>query len=336
MIRLAAAALIALAATQAAAQTTPALRTSALISGNIVRIGDLVDNVSSRKAKIAIFRAPNLGETGHVPASSVIDALRPHDVVGVQTGGISEIAVTRASRIVGGDEIRSRVAALLSQHLRVAATADISLTFDRPLQAIHLDPARNEELSAGRVTFEPRSGRFDLTLNSESATPVRLTGVAAEAYDAVVLTRPLARGEIVRAGDVTIQQRPKSDLQSDAFRDRTAAIGLSVRHPLRAGQPLRANDLTKPQLIQRNEPVVLLYEVPGIVLTARGKAEEAGAAGDIVNVLNAQSKRIIQGVVTGPGQVTVTSLTPRIATATANLAAVQPASHSSAARQTTE
>jgi flagella basal body P-ring formation protein FlgA len=60
---------------------------------------------------------------------------------------------------------------------------------------------------------------------------------------------------------------------------------------------------------------MILYEVPGISLTARGKAEENGSLGDTVNVLNVQSKRVIQAVVSGPGQVTVTSLNPRVATA---------------------
>ena len=56
----------------------------------------------------------------------------------------------------------------------------------------------------------------------------------------------------------------------------------------------------KPEIVQRNEAVTLVYEVPGIVLTMRGKALEAGAEGDIVNVLNVQSKRTVQGTVSRP------------------------------------
>ena len=66
----------------------------------------------------------------------------------------------------------------------------------------------------------------------------------------------------------------------------------------------------KPELVQRNETVTLHYEVPGIVLTMRGKALESGAEGDSVSVLNVQSKRTIQGVVTGPGHVTMTPPSP--------------------------
>jgi flagella basal body P-ring formation protein FlgA len=43
------------------------------------------------------------------------------------------------------------------------------------------------------------------------------------------------------------------------------------------------------------------------MLTVRGKALDAGAEGDVINVLNEQSKRTVQGVVVSPGRVMVTS-----------------------------
>ena len=48
---------------------------------------------------------------------------------------------------------------------------------------------------------------------------------------------------------------------------------------------------------------------PGLTLSARGKAMSDGAEGSVVSVLNEQSRRVIQGVVTGPGLVAVGSAT---------------------------
>ena len=64
--------------------------------------------------------------------------------------------------------------------------------------------------------------------------------------------------------------------------------------------------------MQRDQTVTLIYEAPGLYLTIRGKALESGTEGDVVNVLNLQSKRTVQGVVTGRGQVSVTVATPRL------------------------
>ena len=51
--------------------------------------------------------------------------------------------------------------------------------------------------------------------------------------------------------------------------------------------------------------VTIVYEAPGLLITLRGKANEAGAMGDVVSVTNPQSKRVLQAKVTGPGRVSV-------------------------------
>jgi len=78
-----------------------------------------------------------------------------------------------------------------------------------------------------------------------------------------------------------------------------------VRRPVRAGQVVATSDLTKPEIVARNDNVTIVFEVPGMILTVRGKANEAGAEGDTISVLNIQSKRIVQATITGPGRVSV-------------------------------
>src|SRR5262249_6730817 len=129
------------------------------------------------------------------------------------------------------------------------------------------------DLRALYTYYNARSGRFDITfeLADEAAqrSSQRYSGYAVETVPVAVTLRPLARGEIVKAADVTIERRPKAD-----FREGSAAAtgpaGLALRHQMRAGQPLRASDLMRPEIVQRNETVTLVYEAPGLVLTVRG------------------------------------------------------------------
>src|SRR5262249_33160688 len=65
--------------TGATTPTTPSLKRSVTVSSDIVRIGDLVDNAGA-SARIAIFRAPDLGQTGTVSAMRVVEAVRAHGV----------------------------------------------------------------------------------------------------------------------------------------------------------------------------------------------------------------------------------------------------------------
>jgi flagellar basal body P-ring formation protein FlgA len=101
-----------------------------------------------------------------------------------------------------------------------------------------------------------------------------------------------------------MERRPKAEVTGEAAsRDRT--LGMQLRRPMRAGTPIRVADIVKPDFVQRDQNVTVIYQVPGIYLTTRGKAIESGAEGDTISVLNLQTKRTLSGVVTGRGQVTV-------------------------------
>jgi flagella basal body P-ring formation protein FlgA len=118
---------------------------------------------------------------------------------------------------------------------------------------------------------------------------------------------------------VTVR-RPKSELGPNILRESEQAVGLAAKRSLRAGQVIRQADLAKPELVTRNEAVTIAYVVPGIVVSIRGQALEPGAMGDVINVLNVQSKKTLQATVTGPGRVSVTPVNARIANLPSNTA----------------
>src|SRR2546430_3965144 len=60
----------------------PVLKRTVTVSDDVVRIGDLVENAGII-ADVPIFRAPDLGETGSVPALRIADAGRAHALIGL-------------------------------------------------------------------------------------------------------------------------------------------------------------------------------------------------------------------------------------------------------------
>jgi flagella basal body P-ring formation protein FlgA len=297
----------------------PTLKRAAVVSDDIVRIGDLIDGAGPA-ANIAIFRAPDIGETGSVPAYQVLAAARAYGIERVDTQGTSEVAVTRAGRVLAAKDIEAAIVRTLVARGGVAGAGDLSVTLDREPSLLRLQSAG--DLHALYTYYSARSGRFDITfeLTDETArrSTQRYSGYAVETVPVAVTQRSLARGEIVRSADVAIEQRPKAEFREGAAAA-TNAAGMAVRHPMRAGQPLRASDLMRPEIVQRNETVTLVYEVPGIVLTVRGKAIDPGAEGDVISVINSQSNRTVQGTVTGPARVVVRSAAPRLVTSEAGL-----------------
>jgi flagella basal body P-ring formation protein FlgA len=327
-----AAAIVLATASNAAAQTalaSPTLRANVSVTGELVRIGDFVDQ-TGEQAQVALFRAPDLGTTGVVPVAQVIEALRAHNVIGVITNDIREVTVTREARTLSQREIETELGRALERRHGLGDAANLSLQLDRELRIVNLDASHRGGLSPIAVRYEPRSSRFDVTFEiarEQGASPTRLrfTGTAIETVEATVVTRSVDRGEILRNTDVAIERRPKSEAGFDPA-PRERAIGMQLRKSIRSGQYLRMADLAKADIVQRDQNVTLIYEQPGLYLTMRGKANEAGSEGDTITVTNLQSKRTVQGVVTGPGQVTMSTVAPRT---TASLSQDPPASEAS-------
>src|SRR6266851_2394142 len=183
-------ALLAAASTAASAQVSddviaaPVLRASVNVTGDVVRIGDVIDNAGSA-AQIAIYRAPDLGTTGSLQVAQVLSALRAHQVIGVDTRDLKEISVTRLARTLEGKDIEQQVARALERKSGLGDAANLSLTFDRDPGDVRLDASNTGSLQATSVRYEPRSSRFDVTLeisNETAGAPAKLrfTGTAIE------------------------------------------------------------------------------------------------------------------------------------------------------------
>ena len=290
----------------------PALRANVTVNGDIVRIGDLVENAGP-VADVPIFRAPDLGTRGTVAAERIIDAIRPQHLIGIDTRGLSEVIVTRASRSITPKEISARIAQALEGQYGFTTARNILVEFDREVRTLNVEPTATGDLQVLALTYNPRTTRFDVTFDLPSSAALRtqstrFTGIAFETIDAVTVDHPIERGAVLKASDLITQRRPKSE--GAAITDIRAAAGLAARHRIapRPTATRRRSDEAGDRTAQRHRDDRLR--------SARVHADPArpgagsGALGDTISVLNAESKRVVHGVVSGPGRVTV-STTPK-------------------------
>jgi flagella basal body P-ring formation protein FlgA len=313
----------------------PSLKAEATVARDIVRIGDLVENAGDA-ADIAIFRAPDLGQTGAVPTARVLEAIRRHGLAKIETHGVQEVVVIRPAREIGHKELEGQIVAALAANYRLAAAEDLSVTFDQSAQPLLVEPAAGDPRVI-RASYDRYSGRYDVTFELPSARAdatvrqkLRYTGTIAETAEVATPVRPLGRGDVIRADDVVIERQPKANVRPNAVSSLEQIVGLAARRPLRPGQILTAADVMKPEVVVKNEAVTITYEAPGMMLSVRGKALESGAEGDLVSVFNAQTKRTLQGVVAGPGRVAiVTTFAAQTAPDITGSIAAKPPSHRS-------
>jgi len=126
-----------------------------------------------------------------------------------------------------------------------------------------------------------------------------------EMMQIIVPAHDIARGSVIAESDLAVQSVPAGSISDSAIRNFAEVNGQEARRTLRTGEPLRANDVKHPTLVAKGATVTMVFEAPGIQLSATGRALTEGGLGDAVTVLNPVSYRQVQATVTGPGTVRV-------------------------------
>jgi flagellar basal body P-ring formation protein FlgA len=137
----------------------------------------------------------------------------------------------------------------------------------------------------------------------------------------VVPARDIARGDTISESDLAYVFVQPSNVMSGTATSMDALIGMQTRRVLRTGESVRNDDVRHPILVTKGSTVTMTFAMPGVELTATGKAMSEGGMGENVTVLNPVSYRQITAIVTGQGTVKAeagmgATVSPRMASIT--------------------
>ena len=121
--------------------------------------------------------------------------------------------------------------------------------------------------------------------------------------EVLTYARSLTAGEIVQPSDLVWAKMAAAPADSPS--DAEAVIGQAAKRPLRAGAVVQARDVGAAQVIKAGDIITVSYDADGVSLSMQGKAMGAAGVGETLAVQNTASKKIVQTVVTGPGQAAV-------------------------------
>lgn len=121
----------------------------------------------------------------------------------------------------------------------------------------------------------------------------------------VVIQKPLRRNETISIEHLARQSRETSNLPTDYISDPEQAIGKQATRNLTAGSVLSRQHYTALMLIKRGDRVSIQSARNGLLISATGLAMSDGSAGQVINVKNISSQRVVQGTVTNGGLVSV-------------------------------
>ena len=119
----------------------------------------------------------------------------------------------------------------------------------------------------------------------------------------VVAAHAISAGHTLQPADLQVLQRDRAGLPPGALQSESQADGRVLRFGVAAGQSITESMLSGPRLIHYGQAVSLIAEGDGVRLVALGIALQDGSQGQTVLVRNAQSGKVVSGVVDARGDV---------------------------------
>ena len=137
------------------------------------------------------------------------------------------------------------------------------------------------------------------------AVAVLAGGSPAWSQDVWHTTRVLLPGDVIRPDDIVAHPVPRP-LPQALSSDRDL-VGQQIKRRVQADRPLTEPDVGPRIAVLASTPVTVLWSNGSLRMEMQGRAEESGALGDEIRVLNTSSGQTIRSIVTGDGMTEVRS-----------------------------
>lgn len=279
-------------------------RGAVVVTGSVLHLGDLFTNVGD-KAGVRVGNTPPAGTPLTIDAPSLQRIAAAHGLSWRPASTQDRTVVERDSVAIPTEDITNGVLMALMQK----GVATDGLVVELTLGSRRYYRPREGQMQVDAVTVDPSGLRFGAILAivtaGEARQTVAVTGRLQRTVALPVLLRPVRSGEVINEDTVGWAQLPDRQVSTSAVRDRQTLVGQSARRALPAGAPILVSDLQPVMAVNKGQAVTLFLTLPGMRLSASGIALEAGAAGDVIHVLNERSKAKVQGVVNDDGTVDV-------------------------------
>lgn len=293
-------------ATPAAAQTAAGV---VVVDGPWVTLGEIT-GTRGIAAAVRVAPSPAPGERAMLNIAEVAALAKEHGVTW-DPRGLRGVTVERSAAVVPRDVVleainyelatrapgRTLVADILNANftLQVARTAPLTVRVE------------NLDYDAARGTF---AATIVAPATGADAQRTVVRGRAVEMLQVPVLINVVAAGGVIRQTDVAWIDVRADRMGQGVATQTDQLVGQSPRRVLRVNEPVRMSDVQTPIVVAKNSTVTMIVERPGLQLTAAGRALGNAGYGEIVQVMNAQTKTTVEGIVEGPGRVRVVARRP--------------------------
>ncbi len=282
------------------------------VSGDRVKLEDVARvqgvanaDIKERLRSVDLGASPMPLQTRTLSRPAVARALRDAGVDDSRVVFPKKIVVWRPGQKLSGNEVTALARTAVARYIESATPDGFKARLDGLV-------ARGDLLlPAGELTAVANSrntrlgGSMVFTVSiqvdgREAATKQVSARVEVEGPTCRFAT-DVARGQVLARSDLkeTVGAVQRDGIGCDA------AVGKSVRSSGRAGSVVRGSALEAPTVVRRGEQLTVEYESGVLRIFAKGEAMKDGAVGEVINVVNLDSKKVLRARIVSAGRARV-------------------------------
>lgn len=280
------------------------LRPVSTVNDDMVRVSDVF--ADAEKGEAVIGRAPQPGTDMVINARTLSRIAKVYNIDWTPSSVTDQVVLRREAHTVSSMDIQDAVKIALEKR---GMSSEYSITLSNMNAAITLPRNLPATAEVSNLSYTPGRDVFTATIASPSAdNPVKtinVSGTLAKTVTIPVLKTSLKNGEIIGSGDIDWIDVSEKTLMPDTVIDADKLIGKTPSRVIGINSVIRMKDVTNPQLVARGDEITIIVKTGGMQLTAKGKAMQNGAEGDIIRAVNTTSNRSLTAMITGDRTVTV-------------------------------
>lgn len=281
------------------------LKESGFITEDVIKLSDIFHGLPEDREKV-LGPAPMPGEDMTLNARTLLRIAIALDLPWRPQTAAQSITLTRVATVISKSDIEDGLRQAISAK---GIAGKFTLQLPATLTRIVLPQAQPATFDLSDLTIDVKNRSFHGMIMAPSAEAplqkVPVSGSFERLVDVPVLRGPLNTGGIINERDLDSMEMRERDVQGDIIMTKDNLLGLTPRRLILAGTPIRSHDVETPQIVGRGDLITLIFKSNNLTLTARGKALESGAQGDLIRIVNTGSNKTIQGRVTASKEVTV-------------------------------
>jgi flagella basal body P-ring formation protein FlgA len=153
-----------------------------------------------------------------------------------------------------------------------------------------------------RTSAIPSNGTGTTSRHGATLRPIA-ADIKDNAFPVAVAVQPIARGSVITAADVQLQQAssaPQTTSRRTPITSLDELIGMEARQAIQPGTTIMSDYVQAPLLVKRGEIITVVSQAGGIRVRTTARAREDGALGELVQVETLKTRERYDARVTGP------------------------------------